>query len=90
MSWIAVHSVLQRANRAASTPAPTDAAAATRIFSLASSFTVRILAHRSLGIGLDEKASKQWLFKPAHKDGEPVAATATIEGEFSAMTWLLS
>lgn len=44
---------------------------------------VRVL--RSIGMGLDEKAIecvKQWRFKPAYKDGKPVAKTARIEVNF--------
>jgi TonB family protein len=40
---------------------------------------------RSLGFGLDEKAIeavRQWRFKPATKNGVPVAAPATIEVRF--------
>jgi TonB family protein len=36
--------------------------------------------------GLDDeavKASKQWLFKPATKDGKPVSATVVIEQTFT-------
>ena len=47
--------------------------------------TERINVDRSLGMGLDEKAIeavKQWKFKPAYKDGKPVAAFAMIELKF--------
>jgi len=40
---------------------------------------------RVIGLGLDEKAIeavKQWTFKPAYKDGKPVAAAATLEVNF--------
>lgn len=40
---------------------------------------------RSLGLGLDEKAIeavKQWKFRPAQKDGQPVTVAATIEVNF--------
>ena len=40
---------------------------------------------RSLGSGLDEKAMeavRQWRFKPALRDGKPVAVPATIEVNF--------
>jgi TonB family protein len=39
----------------------------------------------SLGLGLDEKAIeavKQWQFRPATKDGRPVAMMATLEVNF--------
>jgi TonB family protein len=44
---------------------------------------IRVL--KSLGMGLDEKAIEavqQWQFKPATKNGEPVAVVATIEVNF--------
>lgn len=40
---------------------------------------------RPLGLGLDEKAIEavsRWTFRPAQKDGEPVAATINIEVSF--------
>jgi TonB family protein len=40
---------------------------------------------RSVGSGLDEKAIeavKQWRFRPALRDGKPVAVPATIEVNF--------
>jgi TonB family protein len=40
---------------------------------------------RSLGMGLDEKAIdavKQWRFRPATEDGQPVASMSTIEVNF--------
>ncbi len=40
---------------------------------------------RPLGLGLDEKAIeavKQWRFRPAQKDGRPVAVLATVEVNF--------
>jgi len=40
---------------------------------------------RSLGLGLDEKAIeavKQWRFKPATKDGQPVSASMQLEVNF--------
>jgi TonB family protein len=40
---------------------------------------------RSLGLGLDEKAIeavKQWRFKPAIKDGKPVAVEISVEVDF--------
>jgi TonB family protein len=43
---------------------------------------------RSLGLGLDEKAIeavKQWQFKPATKDGQPVSAPTTVEVLFRLM-----
>ena len=43
---------------------------------------------RGLGMGLDEKAIaavEQWRFRPAMKDGEPVAIRATIEVSFGKM-----
>jgi periplasmic protein TonB len=39
----------------------------------------------SLGLGLDEKAIDavgHWKFRPAYRNGKPVAATATIEVNF--------
>lgn len=44
-----------------------------------------IKVEKSLGFGLDEKALEAvgtWLFKPAMKDGKPVAVYATIEVTF--------
>jgi periplasmic protein TonB len=44
---------------------------------------VRVI--RALGLGLDEKAIEavqKWRFKPAQKDGKPVAVIATIEVNF--------
>jgi periplasmic protein TonB len=40
---------------------------------------------RSLGLGLDEQAVaavKQWKFKPAMKDGQPVAAQVQVYANF--------
>jgi TonB family protein len=40
---------------------------------------------RALGLGLDEKAIEavqKWRFRPAQKDGKPVAVVATIEVNF--------
>lgn len=40
---------------------------------------------RSLGLGLDEKATEavlKWKFKPGYKDGKPVAVAATVEVNF--------
>jgi TonB family protein len=40
---------------------------------------------RTLGLGLDEKAIeavKNWRFKPAMKDGKPVAVQISVEVEF--------
>jgi TonB family protein len=40
---------------------------------------------RTLGLGLDEKAIeavKQWRFKPAQKDGKPVAVEISVEVDF--------
>jgi TonB family protein len=40
---------------------------------------------RSLGLGLDEEAIKavqQWRFRPAYKDGQPVASPANVEVNF--------
>jgi TonB family protein len=40
---------------------------------------------RSLGLGLDEKAIEavtKWRFKPAMKDGKPVAVSANIVVNF--------
>ncbi len=45
----------------------------------------RIAVRRSLGLGLDEKAIeavRQWLFKPAMKDGKPVTVGALITVHF--------
>jgi protein TonB len=44
-----------------------------------------IRVHRSLRLGLDEKAVeavKRWKFKPGQKDGKPVTVAATIEVNF--------
>ena len=44
-----------------------------------------ITVQRHLGLGLDEKAVEavsQWVFRPAMKDGLPVAATVTLEINF--------
>ncbi len=44
-----------------------------------------VLVTRSLGLGLDEKATdaiSQWRFKPGTKDGQPVKVRATIEVNF--------
>jgi protein TonB len=44
-----------------------------------------IRVSRSLGLGLDEKAIeavKQWRFKPAEKDGKPVAVEISVEVDF--------
>jgi protein TonB len=40
---------------------------------------------RSLGMGLDEQAmesAKEWLFKPAVKDGHPIASSSAIRMNF--------
>ena len=40
---------------------------------------------RALGLGLDQKAMEavwKWRFKPATKDGKPVAAHALVDVEF--------
>ncbi len=44
-----------------------------------------IRVHRALGMGLDEKAIEavqQWRFKPALKDGKPVAVTIGVQVDF--------
>jgi periplasmic protein TonB len=44
-----------------------------------------IKVQRTLGLGLDEKAIeavKQWEFKPAMKDGNPVAVRISVEVNF--------
>lgn len=44
---------------------------------------IRII--RPLGLGLEDKAIeavRQWRFRPAYRDGKPVAAAATIEVNF--------
>jgi len=44
-----------------------------------------VKVEKSLGLGLDQKAIEaveKWLFKPAMKDGKPVAVYATIEVTF--------
>jgi periplasmic protein TonB len=44
-----------------------------------------IKVQRTLGLGLDEKAIeavKQWKFKPAMKDGNPVAVRISVEVNF--------
>src|SRR5690348_13199158 len=44
-----------------------------------------IRVHRSLGLGLDEKAVeavRQWKFEPARKDGAPVAVQINVEVNF--------
>lgn len=44
-----------------------------------------IKVHRSLGLGLDEKAIeavRSWRFKPAMKDGHPVAVQVNVEVTF--------
>lgn len=44
---------------------------------------IRVL--RSLGLGLDERATdavKAWRFRPAYRGGQPVAATAVVEVNF--------
>ncbi|MBL8232983.1 MAG: TonB family protein [Bryobacterales bacterium] len=48
----------------------------------------RLRVLRGLGLGLDEKALDaiaQWRFKPASKEGQPVAVAATIEVNFRLM-----
>ncbi len=43
---------------------------------------------RGLGMGLDEEAVaavKQWRFRPAMRDGEPVAIRGTVEVSFGRM-----
>ena len=43
---------------------------------------------RALGLGLDEKAIavvKKWKFKPAQKDGKPVATQAAVDVTFSLL-----
>ena len=45
-----------------------------------------ITVSRSVGLGLDEKAIeavKQWKFKPAEKDGKPVAVEISVEVSFN-------
>jgi TonB family protein len=45
----------------------------------------RLKVVRALGLGLDEKAIEavqKWRFKPAYKDGRPVAVMATVEVNF--------
>ena len=45
----------------------------------------KILVRRSLGLGLDEKAIdavRQWMFKPALKDGKPVTVGALVTVHF--------
>jgi TonB family protein len=47
--------------------------------------TSNIMIARSLGSGLDEKAIeavRQWKFKPATKDGEPVSVQIAVEVSF--------
>ena len=44
-----------------------------------------IRVHRTLGLGLDEKAVeavKNWRFEPAMKDGKPVAVQVSAEVSF--------
>jgi protein TonB len=46
---------------------------------------VKVFRSLDSTFGLDEqavKATRQWLFKPAVKDGKPVAASVTIEQDF--------
>ncbi len=47
--------------------------------------TSKIRVARGLGLGLDEKAEEavaQWRFRPALRDGRPVAASALVEVRF--------
>jgi len=46
---------------------------------------VQVKVLRSLGLGLDEKATeavRKWRFSPGMKDGKPVPVMATIEVHF--------